>query len=172
MPWIIRVSGDVIPGGQAAIDSAATSDHIGAVANDGIIRVNSPITYTDGGDYITLDLDETVAMVQIGYTYPSQTAQTPSAAFTVDWSAKEVQRVTITGVNLDITFTNPLGPARLVLVVVQGDGSDTIDWSNETDIFWPGGVAPTLSTGSGDVDVVTFYWDATNYFGVASYDFR
>lgn len=172
MPWIIGVSGDVDPGAKTAIDAAATSGYIGAANNDGVLRTNSPLTYTDGGDFITLDLDETVALTQIGYTYPSQNAQTPSAAFTVDWAAKEVQRVTITGVNLDVTFSDPGGPARLVLVVVQGDGDDTIDWSHEASILWPGSVAPTLSTTTGYVDVITFYFDGTNYFGVASYDFR
>jgi hypothetical protein len=37
--------------------------------------------------------------------------------------------------------------------------------------MWPGGTAPTLSTGNNDIDIVTFYYDGTNYFGVFSLDF-
>ena len=105
------------------------------------------------------------------YNRAAVTAATPSSAFTVDWSSNHAHKVTITGANLDVTFTNPAAPCDLTLYVVQGDGDDTIDWSNEADILWPGGVAPTLSTGSGEVDIVTFKWDGTSYYGVANYDF-
>lgn len=112
------------------------------------------------------------ATVTEGYIHGAETTATPSAAFTVDWGVKQVQRVTITGTNLDVTFTDPAGPCRLCLVVVQGDGSDTIDWTNEASILWPGATDPTLSTGSGDVDVITFYYDGDgSYYGVANYDF-
>ena len=113
-----------------------------------------------------------LATAGVGYNYAAETTATPNAAFTVDWTVKHVQRVTITGVNLDVTFTDPAGPCRLVLVVVQGDGDDTIDWTNEASILWPGGVDPTLSTTNAYVDVITFYYNSGVYYGVANYDFR
>ncbi len=122
---------------------------------------------------IEADIDTLQNLVVLEYS--AETTQTPSSSFTVDWSANQVQRVTITGTNLDVTFTNPSGPCRLYLVVVQGtnaSAADTIDWSNEADIIWPGNTAPTLSTGDGDVDLVCFIYDGTNYLGVANYDFR
>lgn len=106
-----------------------------------------------------------------GYCYDAETTATPSAAFTVDWTTRHVQRVTITGVALDVTFTDPPGPCRLILIVVQGDGSDTIDWTNEASILFPGAVDPTLSTGSGDIDIVVFYFDGTSYLGLFNGDF-
>ena len=106
------------------------------------------------------------------HNYGAFTAQTPSAAFTVDWSVNHMQQVTITGTTLDVTFTNPAGPCKLVLIVIQGDGDDTIDWSNEADIKCPGGVYPVLSTTSAYIDVVTFIWTGTVYLCVANYDFR
>jgi len=39
---------------QVAIDVAASAGYIGAANNDGVLRTDSTITYTDGGDYITL----------------------------------------------------------------------------------------------------------------------
>jgi len=51
-------------------------------------------------------------------------------------------------------------------------GDDTIDWTNEASILWPGAVDPVLSTGSGDIDLITFYFDGTSYLGVANYDFN
>ena len=67
-------------------------------------------------------------------------------------------------------FNNPAGPCNVLLKVVQGDGNDIIqNW--DSDIKWVGGSPPTLSTGNGDIDILSFYWDGTNYFGVASLDF-
>jgi len=111
-----------------------------------------------------------LATVTKGFVHGAETTATPSAAFTVDWTVKQVQRVTITGASLAATFTAPAGPARLLLVIVQGDGSDTINWAGVT-VLWPGNVEPVLSTGSGDVDIISFYYDGTSYHGVANYDF-
>jgi len=57
-----------------------------------------------------------------------------------------------------------------LLHIVQGDGSDTIDWSGVT-VKWPGDVEPVLSTGSGDIDIISFWYDGTTWHGVANYDF-
>ena len=105
------------------------------------------------------------------HCYEAVTTATPSEAFTVDWTANKNHQVTITGVALDITFTNPSGPCRLTLKIIQGDGDDTIDWTNEADLKFPGGVDPVLSTGSGDVDFLSIWWDGSEYIGIMNYDF-
>ena len=33
-------------------------------------------------------------------------------------------------------------------------------------VLWPGGSAPTISTGNDDVDLVQFIYDGTNQFGL------
>jgi len=40
---------------KVAIDSSATAGYLGAAANDGVLRTGAPLTYADGGNYITLD---------------------------------------------------------------------------------------------------------------------
>ena len=45
---------------KVAVDSEATAGYLGAASNDGVLRTGSPLTYTDGGDFITLDIDETL----------------------------------------------------------------------------------------------------------------
>lgn len=42
---------------QVSVDAAATAGYLGAASNDGVLRTGTSIAYTDGGDYITLDLD-------------------------------------------------------------------------------------------------------------------
>jgi hypothetical protein len=95
-----------------------------------------------------------------------------SGAFSINWANGNKQKVTVTGTGLDVTFTDPGGVGNFLLKVVQGDGSDTIDWSNETSINWPGGVAPTLSTASGAIDIITCYYDGSEYYCTSSLNFQ
>ena len=78
-----------------------------------------------------------------------------------------------------VTFAqNPINPCNLLLKVVQGDGgSNTITWAvTSGTIYWAGGGIlntdePTLTTDDDETDIITFYFDGTNYFGVASLAF-
>jgi hypothetical protein len=50
-------------GGDAlvAVDSSAVADYLGASATTGVLRASSPLTYTDGGDYIRLGIQNAKA---------------------------------------------------------------------------------------------------------------
>ena len=41
---------------KVGVDSGATPGYLGAANNDGVLRTGTPISYTDGGDFITLDI--------------------------------------------------------------------------------------------------------------------
>ena len=104
--------------------------------------------------------------------FSSETANTIADGATgeIDWNVSQKQKVTITGTGITCNFANPGGVCNLLLKVIQGDGSDVIGtW--DSDIKWVGGSAPTLSTGNGDIDILSFYFDGTNYFGAASLNF-
>jgi hypothetical protein len=86
-------------------------------------------------------------------------------AKTVDWTAGGAHKETLTG-NVTFTFTAPVGVTSLVLKVVQGAGPYTIVWP--ASVKWAGGAAPTISTANGAVDIFSFYYDGTNYYGALS----
>lgn len=44
---------------KVRVDKDALSGYLGATNADGVLRTGAPLTYTDGGNYITLDIDET-----------------------------------------------------------------------------------------------------------------
>ena len=92
-----------------------------------------------------------------------------STADTIDWGVSNKQKSTLTG-NCTFTFTAPPGPCSLILKLVQdGGGSRTVTWP--ATVHWPGGTAPTLTTVGGKVDLITFYYDGSTYFGNSSLNY-
>ena len=70
--------------------------------------------------------------------------------------------------NVTYTFSNPAASGKVsafTLKVIQDSSARTITWPTSVD--WAGGTAPTLSTGSGAVDVFVFatYDGGTIYYG-------
>lgn len=84
-------------------------------------------------------------------------------ADTIDWNENNKQKSTLTD-NVTYTFTDPGGPASLILRVIQdATGSRTVTWPSS--VNWAGGIAPTLTTAANSVDVVAFYYDGSEYHG-------
>ena len=70
--------------------------------------------------------------------------------------------------NVTYTFSNPAASGRVsafTLKVIQDSSARTITWPSSVD--WAAATTPTLSTGSGNVDVFVFvtYDGGTNYYG-------
>lgn len=92
-----------------------------------------------------------------------------STADTIDWSTGNFHKSTMTG-NCTYTFTAPSGPTTLLLKLVQdATGSRTATWP--ATVKWQSGTAPTLSTAASAVDIISFYYDGTNYYGSAGLNF-
>ena len=101
----------------------------------------------------------------VGFT--QQTVTYNGTTTTVDWKLGNKAIMTFGAGNITtFAFTNPTNPCNLLLKIVQdGSGSRTVtNW--DTDIKYPDGTDPTLSTGANAVDIISFYWDGTNYHGV------
>jgi len=91
-------------------------------------------------------------------------------ADTIVWNDGNFQKSTLTG-NCTYTFTAPTNKGRYQLVLVQdATGGRTVTWP--ASVKWPGGTAPTLSTAANSIDIISFYYDGTNYYGVDSLDFQ
>lgn len=97
-------------------------------------------------------------------TFNSEIANTGTGAQTVDWNNGQKQKFTISGATT-ITFTPPQGASNLVLKLIN-PGSD-IAWG--TTILWAGGVTPSWSTTG--TDLLSLYYDGTNYYGMFGLSF-
>jgi len=131
--------------------------------------VNTSTAYRIGGTTVfTVNKDLTnvrTANFTIEYVNGSQAGPN----YTVNWNNGQKQRITLTG-NVTLTFTAPAGVGNFLLRVIQGPvGNRLVTWP--ASVRWPGGTAPTLSTAANAVDIVTFYYNGTNYYGVASLNF-
>ena len=91
---------------------------------------------------------------------------------TVPWdlSQNQVATLTVTTNSTMNTPTNPQAGSTYVMLVTQGTGgSNTLSFS--TAYKFVGGSAPVLSTGSAQVDVLSFVSNGTVLYGVASQNF-
>ena len=88
-----------------------------------------------------------------------------------DLSANQVATVTLAGNRTLDAPSNQVAGATYILIVKQdGTGSRTLNTSASAYKF-PGGTAPTLSTGANAVDILTFVSDGSSMFGVAQLNF-
>lgn len=102
----------------------------------------------------------------------SPDAQTySSGTLTVDWSAGQKHTVTLNASPGTIAFTAPPGIGNFMLVIKQGSPNTNTMAGWPATVKWPGGVAPVITTGASKVDVLSFYWDGTNYWGQFAQNF-
>jgi len=92
-------------------------------------------------------------------------------ADTIDWTAGNKQKSTLTD---DCTFTfspEPAGPCNLVLKLIHAvTGGALVTWP--ADVNWSENTEPTLSVELGAVDIISFYYDGSEFHGQAMLDSR
>jgi hypothetical protein len=135
---------------------AATSGHPALKASAAILQ------FRLGDDSNYAAIAAAGATFNKTYYSPLVSDGNTSTAITIDWSIGNEHSVTMTG-NCTFTFSNPTSGMRLVLVVYTGAGSFTATWPGT--VKWPGGVAPVISVGASKTDVLSFFYDGTNYLG-------
>jgi hypothetical protein len=91
---------------------------------------------------------------------------------TLNWDNSNIQTITLTSSITTLTKSNPIDGAVYTLFLTQGGtGGKTVSWGS--DVEWPGGTPPTLSTAAGAIDAVSLVYIAgvTGYFGNANLNF-
>jgi len=106
----------------------------------------------------------------IGFT--QQTATYDETTTTVDWRLGNKASMTFGAGNIGtFAFTNPSNPCNLLLKLIQDATGSRVVTAWDADVKWPAGTAPTLTTTANAVDIVSFYYDGTNYHGNSSLAF-
>ena len=103
----------------------------------------------------------------IGFTQQSATGD---GTTTIDWKLGNKFYFTFGAQADTFAFTAPSNPCNLILILKQ-DGTGSRIPTFPASVLWSGGSMPTFTTGANAVDIVAFYYDGTNYFGVETLDF-
>lgn len=114
---------------------------------------------------------DTVVCIGTKSTFTKQqnfgtTTLTDGATINWDLDSNQVAKVTLGGNRTLANPTNMVDGGTYILRVIQdGTGSRTLGYG--ANYKWPGGTPPTLSTGAGAIDILTFISDGTNMYGIA-----
>ena len=124
---------------------------------------------------ISVVTDETGSGVLVFNNTPSLTnptvtnyVETPfsansSTAITLALTNGTVQIITLTG-NATITMpTATSGKSFIMYLKQDATGSRTVTWST---VKWAGGTAPTITSTASRQDILSFFADGTNWYGV------
>jgi hypothetical protein len=128
----------------------------GQKLNDFLSTEHNPDTGTHGlSSGLITDVVNTQADAGATYTIPAPTTA-------------GINNLTLS-VNCILTFPTAVAGQSFTLILRQGGaGSCTITWPGGI-VKWNGGVAPTLTTAVGAVDILGFFCaDGTNWFGFVS----
>ena len=109
------------------------------------------------------DLSGTLALARLPVTVEKSSAVGNSGStLTLSLSSASVQTITLSA---SCTFTMPTATAGATLTVVLSQGGSYT--ATFTGVKWSGGTAPTITTGAGKIDILTFVSDGTNWYGAA-----
>ena len=152
----------VTSGVVTILDSGIDHGSIGGLSDDD----HSHYLLVTGGRHVSGNLIfEKAAMY-----YAEYNNGTASSALTIDWNNGNKQYITLATATCTLTFTAPSGPCNVIFRIVQDTvGSRTIVWPATAK--WPSGTAPTLTTTASAVDIVSFYYNGTNYYGQSALAF-
>jgi hypothetical protein len=96
---------------------------------------------------------------------------TDAATVTWDVNSGSIAQVTLAGSRTLGALTGALAGTVYTLIVKQDlTGSRTLAYHSSYKFAY--GAAPTLTTSTGSVDIITFLYDGASAFGVAQQDFR
>ena len=135
------------------------------LVESGIYAVNSNAGVGTTGPRSKLEINNTAAFSSEYDNGNSGTSKT------IDWNNGNKQKITLTG-NCTLTFTAPAGGVGnyQLLVIQDGTGSRTLTWPGT--VKWAGGVASTLTLTAAGVDIISFYYNGTNYYACAALGFN
>jgi len=165
-----KVADNLVVGPGSATDNALVRFDTAA----GDIVQNSNATLDDSGNLSlggSIDLNSNNITEMNNATFAAEFDNGNSGTTpTIDWTDGQKQTITING-SATISFTDPPGPCNLLLRIVHDATatSYTLTWPGS--VNWSAQTQPELTNTASSIDIFTFYYSGSAYYGVASLDF-
>lgn len=102
----------------------------------------------------------------------STTSVPTGTSQTIDWNNGNVQIISLASATGDVTVTliNGTAGATYILKVIQDNSvARNISWSPT--VKWPDGDAVTISTTLDAIDIISLFYDGSNYYGSAAQNY-
>jgi hypothetical protein len=142
--------------------SGTTGDTIsiaGGGTGAGTLAGASIVTYT-GTETLT---NKTLTNPTVTNYVETPFTANSSTAITLALTNGTVQIITLTG-NATITMpTATSGKSFIMFLKQDATGSRTVTWST---VKWSGGTTPTITSTASKQDIISFFADGTNWYGV------
>ena len=162
----------VLKGNGTALSAAtAGTDYLAPPSGTALLKANSGGALANavaGTDYVTPTGTETLTNKTLTNPTVTNYTETPfsansSTAITLALTNGTVQIITLTG-NATITMPTAVSGKSFIMYLKQdATGSRTVTWST---VKWAGGTAPTITSTASRQDILSFFSDGTNWFGV------
>lgn len=142
------------------LDSAATSrTNLGVEIGADVQAYDANTMLSDTSARITANM---------GFTPASDTSSSGSVTF--DFSTGNICKITLTEAITSVTIDGADAGDTLKIWITQAAGGYAVSGWASTVKWAGGGTAPTISTTSGAVDIITLEYDGTNYYAAISQD--
>ena len=92
-----------------------------------------------------------------------------SGTITIDWKLGNKVSLTLTG-DVTLAFEDPPKSANLLLKIQQ-DSTGGRSLTFPSNVKWPDGMSPNITDTPNAIDIFTFFFDGTDYFGIPSYNY-
>lgn len=152
---------------DAKVIAITSTDNAVARYNSTAGQVQDSGVIVDDSDNVTGINDLTIDgdLVVSGQAASSQDTETQaaSAAHTIDFADgnSTVWDLQAATGNVTLTLSNPVAGASYIIKIIQSSTARTVTWPAA--VLWPGGTAPTITATTDAIDIVSLYYDGTNY---------
>ncbi len=106
---------------------------------------------------------------QIGFSTIFDNGNSGSSK-TINWTNSNKQKITTTS-NCTLTFTAPTYPNNLQLIMIHENSTVSYVYTYPGTVKWYGGVKITTTNTANAVDIISLFWDGTNYYTMGNINF-